>query len=281
MFSNIIHRNNVNISGKGTKMILFAAGFGCDQTVWREVSQAFENDYKIILFDYVGAGKSDVTKYDEVRYSSLKGYAQDVIDVCEALEIENAIFIGHSVGSMIGMIASLEKPEYFSDLVMIGPSPCYLNFPPDYFGGFEKEQLLGLLDMMDKNYIGWANYFAGAVTNNSERVDVRQELEDRFCSTDPIFARQFAEATFFSDYREELKLVTVPTLIMQCSDDIIAPLNVGGYMHKNIRESKLVEMEAVGHCPHLCAPEETVAVIRQYIKEQVGIRGMEKRGAHS
>lgn len=280
MKSNILQRNHVNISGKGTKAILFGAGFGCDQTVWREVSKAFENEYQIILFDYVGAGKSDFEQYDEKRYSTLKGYAQDVLDVCEALDVKDAIFVGHSVGSMIGMLASVEKPELFSDLIMIGPSPCYLNDPPEYFGGFEKEQLSGLLDMMDKNYIGWANYFAGAVTNNPERLDVQQEMEDRFCSTDPVFARQFAEATFFSDYREELKLVKVPTLILQCSDDIIAPTKVGEYMHDNINGSVLIQLEAVGHCPHMSDPEETIGSIRHYLKEKEMMGVNEKRGVH-
>ncbi|MEH7117487.1 alpha/beta hydrolase [Neobacillus vireti] len=267
MDQDIFFRNNVKVKGTGRQSIIFASGFGCDQTVWKAVSEAFEQDYRIILFDYVGSGLSDLSAYDSERYSSLAGYAQDVCDVCSALDLRDAVFVGHSVGSMIGMLASLSHPEYFSHLVMIGPSPCYLNDPPHYYGGFQKEELLGLIDMMEKNYIGWANIFASTVTNNPLRPDVKLRLEDRFCSTDPIIARQFAEAAFFADNRSDLRKVAVPSLILQCSDDIIAPLEVGEYIHQNIPNSVLKTMEATGHCPHMSHPEETVLLIRQYLNE--------------
>ncbi|MEH7415998.1 alpha/beta hydrolase [Neobacillus drentensis] len=265
MDQDILSRNNVKVKGHGKQSIIFAPGFGCDQTVWKSVAEAFENDYQIILFDYVGLGRSDILAYDSKRYSSLAGYAQDVLDVCSALDLKDIVFVGHSVGSMIGMLASLSHPEYFSHLVMIGPSPCYLNDPPHYYGGFEKEELLGLIDMMEKNYIGWANVFASTVTNNPERQEIKHQLEERFCSTDPIFARQFAEAAFFADNRSDLKKVTVPTLILQCSNDIIAPLTVGEYIHQHLPNSMLKYMDATGHCPHMSHPEETIHLIRQYL----------------
>ncbi|MCP8617269.1 alpha/beta fold hydrolase [Salirhabdus salicampi] len=265
MNHNIISRNNVIVKGKGTQPIIFAPGFGCDQTVWRDVAAAFEQDYKVILFDYVGLGESDITAFDPEKYSELVGYAQDVLDVCESLNVKDAILVGHSVGSMIGLIASLREPDYFSDLVMIGPSPCYLNDPPEYMGGFEKEDLVGLIEMMEKNYIGWTNVFAGTLMKNSDKTNVTKDLEDRFCSTDPIVARHFAEATFFADNREDLPKVTVPSLILQCSKDIIAPNVVGEYMHANLPNSTLKYMKATGHCPHMSHPEETVQLIREYL----------------
>ncbi|WP_067729529.1 alpha/beta fold hydrolase [Oceanobacillus damuensis] len=266
MTDNILKRNNVNVMGKGKQPLVFAPGFGCDQTVWTSVSESFTNDYQVILFDYVGLGKSDVNAFDPEKYSALSGYAQDVLDVCSALDLKDAIFVGHSVGSMIGILASLQHPEYFSKLILLGPSPCYLNDPPAYFGGFEKEDLTGLIDMMDRNYIGWANVFASTIINNPERSDVASELEDRFCSTDPVIARTFAEASFFSDNRKDLPKVTVPSLILQCSEDIIAPESVGEYMHEHLPNSKIAYMKATGHCPHMSHPEETIQMIQDYLE---------------
>ncbi|EDL64472.1 alpha/beta fold hydrolase [Bacillus sp. SG-1] len=267
MNQNILTRNNVKVKGNGKQPMIFAPGFGCDQTVWTLVSESFENDYQVILFDYVGLGDSDVKAFDPDKYSKLSGYAQDVLDVCSALDLRGAIFVGHSVGSMIGMLASLRKPEYFSHLIMVGPSPCYLNDPPEYFGGFSKEDLIGLIDMMAKNYIGWANVFSTTITNNPDRPEVAKELEDRFCSTDPIIARQFAEACFFADNRQDLPRVTVPSLILQCSEDVIAPTAVGQYMKEHLPYSMIKYMNATGHCPHMSHPEETIELIRDYLEE--------------
>jgi len=266
MEQNILSRNNVKVFGTGDRTILFAPGFGCDQTVWNIVAKAFEDEYRIILFDYVGTGNSDLQAYDVNKYSTLEGYAQDVLDVCSALDLENTIFIGHSVAGMIGMLASLREPQYFSDLIMLAPSPRYLNDPPEYYGGFEKEQLLGLLEMMEKNYIGWATMFADTLLNNPNHPEVKSDLEDRFCSTDPIIARQFAEATFFSDNRKDLKNVTVPTLILQCSEDIVAPETVGLYLQQHLPNSMYKKMNAIGHCPHMSDPEETIHLLRDYMK---------------
>lgn len=268
MNQNTIKRNNINISGKGKKAIIFAPGFGCDQTVWKDVSPAFEEEYQVILFDYVGIGSSDLSAFDPVKYSKLSGYVQDVLDVCAALDLKEAIFVGHSVSSMIGLLASISKPNYFSHLIMIGPSPCYLNDPPGYYGGFEKEDLVNLIDMMEKNYIGWANSFSITLLNNIERAEVAKNLENRFCSTDPLIATTFAKACFFTDNRRDIVKVKVPSLILQCTDDIIAPKVVGEYLKMNMPNSRITYMNAIGHCPHMSDPEETIQSIKNYLTNQ-------------
>lgn len=265
MAMDILHRNNVRVFGKGSQPIMFAHGFGCDQNMWRFITPAFEDNYQIILFDYVGSGKSDLLAYSVKRYGNLNGYAQDVLDICEALNLKDTIFIGHSVSGVIGMLAAIEQPERFSRLILIGPSPRYINEPPDYVGGFERADIEGLFDMMEKNYIGWANFLAPAIMQNAERPELASELEESFCSTDPIIARRFAEVTFFSDNRSDLTKMQTPSLIMQCSDDIIAPLEVGNYVHKHLPESTLRIMKATGHCPHLSHPDETIQIIKEYL----------------
>lgn len=245
--------------------MLFAHGFGCDQNMWRFVTPAFEQDYKIVLFDYVGSGKSNLKAYSPERYRDLNGYVQDVLDVCAALELSHVIFVGHSVSSVVGMLASIRKPEIFSRLILIGPSPCYINDPPDYVGGFERNEIVGLLEIMEKNYIGWANYLAPVIMKNQDQPALTRELEESFCSTDPQIARRFAEATFFSDNRNDLPKVKTPSLIMQCSEDAIAPLEVGSYLKSHLPQSSLRVLKATGHCPHMSHPEETVAVIREYL----------------
>jgi sigma-B regulation protein RsbQ len=265
MSREILARNNVKVFGGGTQPMMFAHGFGCDQNMWRLVTPAFERDYRIVLFDYVGSGKSDVRAYRPGRYGNLEGYAQDVLDVCGDLELRDVVFVGHSVSGMIGILASLREPERFGRMVLVGPSPCYINDPPDYVGGFERGDILGLLEMMDKNYIGWASMLAPAVMKNPERPELTRELQESFCSTDPDIARRFAEATFLSDNRADLPKVTVPSLIMQCSDDAIAPTSVGDYLHRHLRGSVLRVMEANGHCPHMSHPEETVRIMKEYL----------------
>lgn len=266
MNESILTRNDVTITGNGEQTIIFAPGFGCDQTVWKTVAESFEHKYQVVLFDYVGMGKSDVTAFDPIKYGKLSGYVQDVLDVCGSLQLTEAIFVGHSVSGMIGLLASLQHPEYFSDLIMVGPSPCYLNDPPEYFGGFEEEELTGLIDMMEKNYIGWATAFAATLINNPDHSDVADDLEERFCSTDPIIARKFAEACFFADHRKELPGVNVPALIMQCAEDVIAPTEVGKYMNQHIPNSEIVYMKATGHCPHMSHPKETAELIHEYLE---------------
>jgi sigma-B regulation protein RsbQ len=266
MNQDILARNNVNVSGRGTRPLVFAHGFGCDQNMWRLVAPAFEDDYRVIRFDYVGAGRSDRAAYDPIRYGDLHGYARDVLDVCDALDLrDDVVFVGHSVSAMIGVLASLKGPERFAHLVMVGPSPCYLNHPPDYAGGFDRADIEGLLEMMEKNYLGWAGFLAPVVMKNPDRPELTGELEESFCSTDPVTAQQFARVTFLSDNRADLPRVSVPSLILQCSDDAIAPRGVGEYLHRHLRNSTLRVMEATGHCPHLSHPDETVRLIKEYL----------------
>lgn len=266
MTIDIIKRNNVRIFGEGIIPMVFAHGFGCDQNMWRYITPSFEKDYKIILFDYVGCGKSDINSYDDTRYSSLKGYAQDIIDVCNALHIKQAILVAHSVSCMVGILSEIINPGLFSCLLMIGPSSRYVD-DENYFGGFSKSDIQELLITMDKNYIGWANYLAPAIMGNPERPELGEELNSSFCSTDPKLARKFAEVTFLSDNRKDLEQVHIPTLIMQCADDIIASEKVGEFIHQKIGNSKLVYLNAKGHCPHLSEPGETITVIKEFLKD--------------
>jgi sigma-B regulation protein RsbQ len=263
----IVLRNNVKVFGKGIQPMVFVHGFGCDQNMWRYITPAFEEDYKIILFDYVGSGKSDLRAYNVERYSDLNGYAEDILDVCRALKLKDVILVGHSVSSMTGLLSALQEPEIFKRLILVGPSPRYINEEPNYIGGFEKRDIEELLETMDKNYIGWANYLAPAIMKNSEQPELGQELADSFCSTDPKIARQFAEVTFFSDNRRDLPKLQVPSLILQCSDDLLAPLEVGHYLHKHMPNSTLKIMQATGHCPHMRAPEETIQLMKEYLND--------------
>jgi sigma-B regulation protein RsbQ len=262
---NILVRNNVKVFGRGTQPMLFAHGFGCDQNMWRFVTPAFEQDYRLVLFDYVGSGKSDLQAYNPERYDNLGGYTQDVLDICAALDLQRIIFVGHSVSGVVGMLASIREPERFERLILVGPSPRYINEPPAYVGGFERADIVGLLEVMEKNYIGWANFLAPVVMKNGERPELTRELEESFCSTDPQIARRFAEATFFSDNRNDLAQVPVPSLIMQCSEDALAPLEVGEYLRRHLPQSTLRVMRATGHCPHMSHPEETVQIIKEYL----------------
>jgi sigma-B regulation protein RsbQ len=268
MSQNIIARNNVKVTGRGTEPMLFAHGFGCDQHMWRFLTPAFENDYRLVLFDYVGSGQSDLHAYNPERYSTLNGYAEDLLDICEALQLRDVTFVGHSVSCMTGLLAAIREPKLFKRLIFVGPSPRYINEPPSYVGGFQRRDLEELLETMDKNYIGWANFLAPVVMKNPECPELTTELTESFCSTDPIIARRFAQVTFFSDNRQDVSKVTVPTLLLQCSEDLIAPREVGVFLHQNMPHSTLRFMKATGHCPHLSAPEETIALIQDYLSQQ-------------
>ncbi len=263
----IERRNNINISGHGRQPMLFAHGFGCDQNMWRYITPAFEDDYRIVLFDYVGAGRSDIGAYDPERYGSLAGYAQDILEVCDALDLEDVILVGHSVSAMIGVLAALARPELFSALILVGPSPRYIDDEPDYVGGFKRADIEELLETMEKNYIGWANSLAPAIMKNEDRPELGEELTESFCSTDPVIARQFAEVTFLSDNRKDLAGVAVPSLVLQCAEDIIAPRSVGEYVAGAMPHGTIRYMDATGHCPHMSAPEETIAAIRDYLRD--------------
>jgi sigma-B regulation protein RsbQ len=265
MPDDILRRNNVKISGRGTQPMLFAHGFGCDQNMWRYVTKAFEDDYRVILFDYVGAGQSDISAYDAKKYSTLGGYARDVLDIVRALDLREVVFVGHSVSSIIGVLAANQEPDRFARLILIGPSPRYIN-EDGYVGGFERKDIDGLFEMMDRNFIGWANFLAPAIMKNPERPELGQELSDSFCSTDPVIARNFAAATFLADNRSDLSKVSVPSLILQMSDDMVAPDAVGSYVNKAIANSTLRQMKATGHCPHMSHPDETIALIKEYLE---------------
>ena len=259
-------RNNVQVRGSGTQPMVFAHGFGCDQNMWRYVAPAFEEDYRVILFDFVGCGKSDWSAYRSDRYATLAGYAQDVLEILEAYDLRDVIFVGHSVSAMIGALASIEAPQRFERMVMVGPSPCYVNdHMKGYVGGFERADIEGLLDLMDKNYIGWASFLAPVVMKNPDRPELVQELQGSFCATDPRVTREFARATFLSDNRVDLPKVPVPSLILQCADDSVAPDSVGEYLHRELAGSTLVRMKATGHAPHMSHPAETITLMRDYL----------------
>jgi sigma-B regulation protein RsbQ len=260
----IITRNNVNISGKGTQPMLFAHGFGCDQTMWRHILPAFEEHYKVILFDYVGCGKSDKSCYDPADYASLDGYAQDILDICHTLSLRDIVFVGHSVSGMIGMLAAKLEPHRFSKIIMLGPSACYIN-DLHYKGGLEKEMVEGILATIDAGTQDWAQNLAPVIMGNPDRPELAAALSSLFCTLDPKVASQFARATFLSDNRKQLSELTVPTLIVQCAEDIVAPEPAGRFINEQIPGSTLVKLQATGHVPQVSAPLETISVIKGYL----------------
>ncbi len=233
--------------------------------MWRFVAPAFEDNYKVVLFDYVGCGGSDARAYDPKRYGSLDGYARDIVEICDAAELRDVILVGHSVSAIIGVLAAKMRPGLFSQMIMIGPSPRYINEPPQYVGGFDRPEIEGLLDLMDKNFLGWASFLAPVVMQNQDRPELQGELEKSFCAMDPKIARRFAEVTFLSDNREDLKDFSIPSLIMQCSDDAIAPAAVGAYVRDRLPQSTLRMLRATGHCPHMSHPEETIEVMKEHL----------------
>lgn len=261
---NVLKRNNVKVSGQGKRVLLFAHGFGCDQQMWRYITPAFEEDFKIVLFDYVGCGNSDLENYDANRYASLHGYALDIVEICEALDLKEVTLVGHSVSAMIGILAANQEPNYFKSLILVCPSACYLN-KNGYTGGFEKKDLEELMAVMDSNYLGWSNYLAPIVMKNADRPELTEELEKSFCSMDKEITRNFARTTFFSDNRKDLKQVQHPCLVLQCADDDIACEQVGEYVHSQLSDSTIIYMKATGHCPHMSHPEETISCIREYL----------------
>ena len=261
----MLSRNNVTVSGRvGARPIMFAHGFGCDQNMWRFVAPAFEDDYQVVLFDYVGAGHSDIAAYDAGRYATLDGYAADVVDILQDLDLRDVVFVGHSVSSMVGALAASAAPERIGALVMIGPSPRYID-DDGYTGGFSEADIDGLLTSLASNYLGWSQAMAPVIIANPDRPELGAELTASFCRADPDIQRRFARATFMSDNRADLARVGVPTLILQCSDDVIAPDAVGRYVHEQIPGSRFVKLQATGHCPNLSAPEETTAAIAEFL----------------
>ena len=260
----VIERNNIRIQGSSGRVMVFAHGFGCDQNMWRFVEPQFRDQFRTVLFDHVGAGGSDLSAYDPAKYFTLQGYADDVIDIGGALNLKGAVFVGHSVSAMIGALASIAAPDMFAELVMVGPSPRYID-DEGYKGGFTKEQIEGLLDSLADNHMGWSAAMAPAIMGNPDRPELGEELTNSFCRTDPDIAKQFARATFMSDNRSDLSKIPARTLILQCSDDIIASEAVGEYVNREVPKSRIVYLKASGHCPNLSAPDEVVSAMRGFV----------------
>jgi sigma-B regulation protein RsbQ len=245
--------------------MVFAHGYGCDQHMWRHVAPRFEDDFRVVLFDHVGAGGSDLAAYDPDRYSSLRGYAEDVLDICRELDLHDVVFVGHSVSAMIGVLAAAADPGRFAKLVLVGPSPRYIN-DEDYVGGFAANDIDELLESLESNYLGWSSAMAPVIMGNADRPELGAELTQSFCRTDPDIARRFARTTFLSDNRTDLRVVEVPTLVLQCSDDVIAPVSVGEYVRDAMPNATMVLLDATGHCPNLSAPDETADAIAAFVR---------------
>ena len=259
----VARRNNVHVHGSGPAMV-FAHGFGCDQNMWRLLAPRYASRFTTITFDQVGSGQSDLSAYDRVKYDSLQGYASDVIEILREFAAGPAVFVGHSVGAMIGLLAGLKEPALFAGHVMVGPSPCYVN-DGDYRGGFTREDIDGLLQMLESNYLGWSSTMAPAIMGAPDQPELGVELTNSFCRTDPDIAKQFARVTFLSDNRKDLHSVTTPSLVIQSEEDIIAPLSVGEYLHDMLPNNMLRVVENVGHCPHLSAPGASAAAMDEFL----------------
>jgi sigma-B regulation protein RsbQ len=264
---NLQRRNNVHVEGDGPATMFFAHGFGCDQNMWRFLAPHFAERYRVVLFDLVGSGNSDLSAYDKKKYGSLSGYAGDMVELVTEFGKGPALFVGHSVSAMIGMLANLSAPAKFGAQIMVGPSPCYIN-DGDYVGGFNRGDIEGLLDTLEGNYLGWSSTMAPAIMGAPEQPELAVELTNSFCRTDPEIAKQFARVTFLSDNRADLARLTAPTLILQCHDDLIAPRVVGEYLAKHIPNSTLAIIQNVGHCPHLSAPSPSIDAIDAFLAKE-------------
>jgi sigma-B regulation protein RsbQ len=265
MIHPVLARHHVHVTGRGTRPIVFAHGFGCDQQMWRFVAPAFEAEWQVVLFDHVGAGGADPAAYDAARHATLAGYADDVVSIAEALDLRDAVLVGHSVSATIAMLAAIRAPERFAELVLVGPSPCYLNDPPGYQGGFGRADLDGLLALMVQNYTAWADALAPTIVGRADSGERTRELRDSFCAMDPDVALAFARATFLEDHRATMRQVPVPALILQCSEDAIAPATVGAWLRDELPGATFHQLAAVGHCPHMTHPAETIAAIQAYL----------------
>lgn len=261
----VVARNNVTVRGpEDGPPLVFAHGFGCDSAMWRWVAPAFESTHRVVLFDHTGAGGSDLSAYDPARHSRLEGYAQDVVEVVEALDLPPVRFVGHSVSAMIGVLAAAERPDLFERLVLVGPSPRYVD-DEGYRGGFAQAEIDELLETMDGNYLGWSAHIAPVIMGEPDRPGLAEELTSSFCRTDPAIARRLARTTFLSDNRADLSRVTTPALVVQCRDDVIAPMEVGHYVHEHLAGSELVVLDVTGHCPNLSAPDQLVAALESWL----------------
>jgi sigma-B regulation protein RsbQ len=259
-----MHRNNVRVAGDGPSTLVFAHGFGCDQHMWRLMAPNFEDRYRVVTFDLVGSGSSDLSSYDRVKYSSLAGYADDLLEIIEHTAQGNVIFVGHSVSAMIGMLAALKSPGSIAAQVMVGPSPCYINHG-SYVGGFNQTDIDSLLETLESNYLGWSSTMAPIIMGAPGQPELGVELTNSFCRTDPEIAKHFARVTFTSDNRADLRRLLTPTLILQCTDDLIAPQTVGEYMQREMPHASLRLIENTGHCPQLSAPSASRAAVDEFL----------------
>jgi sigma-B regulation protein RsbQ len=264
MIPDVIKRNNVIIYGEGTQVMMMAHGYGCDQNMWRFITPAFSSKYKIVLFDHVGSGKSDTSAYDYKKYASLQGYADDIVEICESLNLKNVILMGHSVASMMGLLAANKAPHLFDTLIMVCPSPRYIN-DETYHGGFDEADIHELLESLDSNYLGWSSAIAPVIMGNADKPELSEELANSFCRSSPEIAKHFANVTFLGDARHDLSELTTRTLVLQCTSDVIAPEAVGKYVNEQLQNSTMVVMEATGHCPHMSAPKETVELVTNFL----------------
>lgn len=262
---NTLERHAVVVTGAADgQTMLFAHGFGCDQHMWRKVAPAFESDFRVVRFDYIGSGASDMSAYDPARYATLDGYADDIVAICEALGATDVIVVGHSVSSMIAALAAAKRPDLFAQLVMIGPSARYIN-DGEYVGGFTSSDIDDLLNSMESNYLGWSRSMAPVIMANPQEPALAEELEQSFCQMDPRIARSFAEVTFTSDNRADLAGVSTPTLVLQSRDDLIAPLTAGEFVRDHLEDVTYTVLDTTGHCPHLSAPAETIAAMAPFV----------------
>lgn len=259
-------RNNVHVAGQGAATMVFAHGFGCDQTMWRFLAPTYQNRFRVITYDLTGCGGSDLAAYDRAKYASLHGHAEDLLEIVDEFATGPVVVVGHSVSAMIGMLATIAAPQRFAAQAMIGPSPCYIN-DGDYVGGFSREDIHELLDTMEANYLGWSQSLAPAIMGAPNRPDLREELTNSFCRNDPEIARHFACVTFLSDHRPDVAKSTVPALVLQCSDDLIAPQTVGEWLHRHLAGSSLAVIDNVGHCPHMSAPTASSRAIDVFLAQ--------------
>jgi sigma-B regulation protein RsbQ len=266
--ADVLARNNVRVAGDPrARPLVFLHGFACDQRMWRHITPHFEDDHRVVLLDHVGAGGSDLTAYDIERHGRLEGYADDLVEVAEALDLQDVALVGHSVGASVALLAHLAEPARFTTLALVGPSARYVDDPSGgYVGGLSEEELEGLLDLVDRNFAGWSTMMAPAIMGNPERPELGEELEASFCSTDPDIASRWARVTFGADIRPALPRVRAPTLVLQCSEDPIVPDATGRWMAERIPGCSFVQLAATGHCPHLSAPGETAAELRRFLR---------------
>jgi sigma-B regulation protein RsbQ len=260
----ILARHNVRVIGEGKPPMLLCNGFGCNQRIWQHLTTALAAQHQVIVFDYVGSGESDLSAYDPQKYATLAGYAQDVVEICQALNLHKTVIVGHSVGATIALLAASQAPQHFAKAVLLAPSPCYIN-EPGYYGGFERADILHILAMMETDYRGWATAFADLLMGPTHASSLGEELAGFFCEMDPTIAKQFAHVSFLSDNRADVAQLHLPTLVVQCADDVAGPPEVGAYLIRHLPHAQLITLSTSGHCPHLSAPLETLNTIQAFV----------------